>query len=76
MTTWCVDAHSAVKQVEIRLVNRGHRTLHLRVIGLVEWMMGASRADRNTVHTARFSQRLPALHARRASSQRLTRHRN
>ena len=61
-TTWCVDAHSAVKHVEIRMVNPGHRTLHLRVIGLVEWMMGASRADRNTVHTARFSQRLPALH--------------
>ena len=49
--TWCVDADSAVKQVRIRLVNRGHRTLQLRVIGVTEWILGANRADRGTTHT-------------------------
>ena len=49
--TWCVDAQTAVKQVRIRLVNRGHRTLLLRVVGIAEWMMGANRSDRATVHT-------------------------
>ncbi len=57
--SWCVDARASVKQVRIRLVNRGHRTLYLRVIGIAEWLMGASRADRATVHTAHFRQRLP-----------------
>ncbi len=57
--SWCVDAQTAVKQVRLRLVNRGHRVLHLRVIGIVEWMMGAQRSDRATTHTAMFRQRLP-----------------
>jgi len=60
--SWCVDPHSAVKQVRLRLVNRGHRTLHLRIAGIAEWMMGANRADRGTVHTALYRQRLPAAH--------------
>lgn len=49
--TWCVDAQTAVKQVRIRLVNRGHRTLRLRAVGIAEWMMGANRSDRATAHT-------------------------
>ena len=57
---WCVDAVTAVKQVRLHLVNHGARTLHLRVIGLAEWMMGANRSDRSTVHTAQVRQRLPA----------------
>jgi len=57
--TWCVDADSAVKQVQVQLVNRGPRTLQLRLIGLAEWMMGATRADRATVSTALHRQRLP-----------------
>jgi cyclic beta-1,2-glucan synthetase len=57
--SWCVDPDSAVKQVQLRLVNRGHRTLHLRIAGMAEWMMGANRADRGTVHTALHRQRLP-----------------
>ena len=57
--TWCVDAHSAVKQVRIHLVNRGHRNLQLRVIGIAEWVMGESRANRGSVRTSLFSQRLP-----------------
>ena len=59
---WCVDPQTSVKQVRLRLVNRGYRTLHLRVIGMAEWMMGANRADRGTVHTALHRQRLPASH--------------
>jgi cyclic beta-1,2-glucan synthetase len=77
--SWCVDPHSAVKQVRLRLVNRGHRTLHLRIAGIAEWMMGANRADRGTVHTALYRQRLPAAHdddvssgSRRPRERRLT----
>jgi cyclic beta-1,2-glucan synthetase len=58
--TWCVDAHTAVKQVSLRLVNRSARPLRLRVIGIAEWMMGAQRADRGTTNTALYRQRLPA----------------
>ena len=53
--SWCVDVESAVKQVRIRLVNRGHRTLQLRVVGLVEWIMGAQRSDRGSTHTFQAS---------------------
>ncbi|MDP3343232.1 MAG: glucoamylase family protein [Hydrogenophaga sp.] len=48
---WCVDAHTAVKQVSVRLVNHGTRTAYLRLTGLVEWMMGEKRSDRATLHT-------------------------
>ncbi len=58
--SWCVDAKTSVKQVRLRLVNRGHKTLHLRAIGIAEWMMGANRSDRSTVHTALYRQRLQA----------------
>ena len=60
-TTWCVDADSAVKQIHLHIVNRGPRTLRLRLIGVAEWLMGSQRSDRSTVHTARFRQRLPDL---------------
>ncbi len=56
---WCVDALSSVKQVRLRIMNGGHRTRHLRLVGMAEWMMGANRSDRSTAHTAIFSQRLP-----------------
>ena len=56
---WCVDAASGVKQVRLRLVNRGQRTRRLRAIGIAEWVMGGSRADRATTTTASFTQRLP-----------------
>ena len=61
--SWCVDPQTSVKQVRIRLVNRGHKTLQLRVAGIAEWMMGANRSDRSTAHTALHSQRLPAANA-------------
>jgi len=47
-----VDDKTSVKQVHLSLVNHGHKTLHLRLIGMAEWLMGASRSDRNTVRTA------------------------
>jgi cyclic beta-1,2-glucan synthetase len=56
---WCVDLHGAVKQLRVRLHNRGPRALHLRVVAVAEWMMGAHRSDRHTVHTALHRQRLP-----------------
>ena len=56
--TWSVDAQTSVKQIQIHLTNKGRRTLHLRLIGMVEWMMGAQRSDRRTVHTALFEQGL------------------
>ena len=52
--TWCVDTQTAVKQVHVRLVNHGHKTRHLRLIGMAEWMMGANRTDRNTTRTALY----------------------
>ncbi len=58
---WCVDAHSAVKQVRLRLINRGQRTQRLRAIGVAEWVMGTGRGDRATTDTASFTQRLHAL---------------
>ena len=59
--TWCVDAVTSVKQVRLRLVNRGHRSVHLRVIGIAEWTMGANRSDRGTVFTAPYRQSLGAV---------------
>ena len=50
--TWCVDALSSVKQIQMDLVNHGSRSLSLRVVGMVEWLMGASRDYRSTVLTA------------------------
>ncbi|HET6789658.1 MAG TPA: carbohydrate-binding protein, partial [Aquabacterium sp.] len=57
--SWCVDANSAVKQVSLHLINLSGKPRHLRLIGMVEWMMGSRRADRATVDTAMHRQRLP-----------------
>lgn len=54
--SWCVDAELSVKQVRLRMVNRGHKAAQLRVVGMVEWMLGANRADRGTVSTAHSRQ--------------------
>nr|WP_304745874.1 glucoamylase family protein [Rhodoferax sp.] len=59
--SWCVDAQNSVKQIQLRFFNHGHRTLHLRVIGIAEWMMGANRVDRSTVRTALYRQRLSSV---------------
>ncbi|MEP7303549.1 MAG: glucoamylase family protein, partial [Caldimonas sp.] len=55
--SWCVDPLLSVKQVRLRLVNRGHKTIALRLIGIAEWVLGANRADRGTTLTSMASQR-------------------
>ena len=50
---WSVDAETAVKQVRIEIVNRGHHMAHLRTVAMVEWLMGEKRSDRATLHTRR-----------------------
>ena len=64
--TWCVDTARALKQVQIRLINRGSHIQRLRVIGMVEWLMGAMRADRQSVSTAHMALRMPDRTADRA----------
>ncbi|WP_291010617.1 glucoamylase family protein [Hydrogenophaga sp.] len=51
LVSWCVDADNAVKQVRIQLTNHGAGKAHLRLVGLVEWMMGEKRGDRATLLT-------------------------
>jgi cyclic beta-1,2-glucan synthetase len=55
---WCVDTQLAVKQVQLRVINRGARARSLRLVALTEWMLGAQRSDRASVHTAAHLQRL------------------
>ncbi len=50
--TWCVDASRAVKQVRMQLRHHGRGRLRLRVSAVIEWMLGAQRADRASTHTA------------------------
>jgi len=59
--SWCVDSDAAVKQVRLRLINRGHRTINLRVVGIAEWILGANRSDRGTTLTRAASQRAAPL---------------
>jgi cyclic beta-1,2-glucan synthetase len=58
--TWFVDMDKAVKRVRICIHNHGDRTIVMRVVGVIEWMMGAMRADRQTIRTA--FEALPASH--------------
>ena len=55
--TWCVDTQASVKQVKIVVTNQGQKVRFLRVVGMAEWMMGANRVDRNTVHTGCYQDR-------------------
>ena len=50
-STWCVDSTQSVKHVRIALHNKGTHALHLRIIGCFEWVMGAQRADRQSVRS-------------------------
>ena len=56
---WCVDPKSSVKQIQLTIANHGQHKLRLRLIGLVEWVMGANRVDRRTTNTSLYRQRLP-----------------
>ena len=51
-TTWCVDPQRAVKQVRLSIRNHGQETLYLRAVGLIEWVMGSQRLNRQSVATA------------------------
>jgi len=51
-STWCVDPQRSVKRVRLTLTNRGQEVLRLRAIGLLEWVMGSQRLDRQSVATA------------------------
>ena len=66
-------ARASVKQVRLRLVNRGHRTLQLRVVGVAEWILGAQRSD-SRYRTSRVGQRprraVSDEHARRRAASR------
>ncbi|MBK6998667.1 MAG: hypothetical protein IPH35_01360 [Rhodoferax sp.] len=50
--TFCVGQESAIKSVRIALHNTSERTKRLRLLGLVEWIMGAQRSERNTCLTS------------------------
>lgn len=49
--SWCVDPDTSIKQVRVRLLNKGQRKAHLRIVGMVEWILGSKRSDRATLHT-------------------------
>ena len=49
--SWCVDPLLALKQVRVRLHNHGRAKAHLRITGLVEWLLGEQRSDRATLAT-------------------------
>jgi cyclic beta-1,2-glucan synthetase len=49
---WCVDAHTAIKQVRVSLTNHGTSRQHLRLVGMAEWQMGEQRGHRATTLTA------------------------
>ncbi len=57
VVTWVVDPVQAVKHVTLRLVNHGALPLRLRVVAVAEWLMGAQRTDRASVHTSAWRQR-------------------
>ena len=51
-TSWCVDPQRPFKQVRLAITNLGSETLRLRAVGLIEWVMGSQRLDRQSVATA------------------------
>jgi cyclic beta-1,2-glucan synthetase len=52
--TWCVDAQEAVKHITVHIKNDGPRKLHWRLAAGVEWLMGATPADRRTAYTEKL----------------------
>lgn len=55
---WCVDPKHMVKQLRLTVTNQGRATQVLRALAIVEWMLGASRAERATIHTSANYQQL------------------
>ncbi len=54
--SWSVDAEQAVKRVHLRLRNHGAQRRALRVVGLLDWVLGAVLSDRLSVRTAMVTQ--------------------
>jgi cyclic beta-1,2-glucan synthetase len=52
--TWCVDAQDSVKHITVHIRNDGPRKLHWRLAAGVEWLMGATPADRRTAYTEKL----------------------
>ena len=50
---WSVDPTLPLKRVQITLQNNAPTAQHLRVLGVVEWLLGALPIDRQSVRTAR-----------------------
>lgn len=46
-----VDPELPVKAIEFELRNEGERALQLRLLGMVEWIMGSERRERMTLQT-------------------------
>ncbi len=58
VASWCVDADAAVRQLRVQLHNHGPTARALRIVSMVEWMMGARRADRATTLTSMHALRV------------------
>jgi cyclic beta-1,2-glucan synthetase len=54
--SWRVEPGQAVKRVHLRLRNHGTRSRALRVVGLLDWVLGAVLVDRQSVRTALVTQ--------------------
>ena len=50
--TWTVDVDAAIKRVRIVIGNTREGTRELRILGAMEWLLGARRSDRHTIRTA------------------------
>ncbi|OYT87445.1 MAG: carbohydrate-binding protein [Burkholderiales bacterium PBB6] len=50
--TFSVDPVHAVKRIHVQLHNHGSHARHLRVVGLIDWLMGSVRIDRQSVTTS------------------------
>ena len=49
---WQVDAQLAAKRVQVSLSNTGSHGRRLRVLGAIEWLLGAVLVDRQSVRTS------------------------
>jgi cyclic beta-1,2-glucan synthetase len=67
--TWSVDCAQSFKSVHIAIRNPSGRNRRLRLIGLVEWIMGAQRADRATCTTRLYA---PPMDASQSIAQSLS----
>ncbi len=50
---WCVDVHTAVRQLQVQVHNAGPHRRSLRLAAVCEWQLGAQRSDRASINTQR-----------------------